>query len=687
MGYVIIFVFDCFRTNVSPISETMKQLADQLMQLNATSHITFDTRTPPKFREQTRRDHAEIIEFGHAGIAEPVDDEALLLDEANKKMNFYKIDKPTTDSGLSTWILLSGQSSTNKPTKKTAVQAKNATASNDDKVIKPIFKRKSTTPIPAALSTTKKPTTLVSTTLKANIATTALTTEKPEKTTKLTKVKASFVNNTKTTQSVKKVTNTATTAKPSKTTPKLEASTLSVSTSTKKTDFVKVPTKSSASTELQPEAKEGTLDLSTTTTDKKTKRPTTASPKKKKNKNRRKKPVAEDKMDSSNSTKLSTKNKERPIGTQLYNYLSREVMPTVGVGLVGLMVTAGLASYFLYPFGALRRSYEIDRKDKEGNYHYTDEYSGGIAEEEAIGKVIAGMPVNNYYNTRSHNSRNTYGLNDYNNGMNVGYQPNSRFRNVDQRYMEGSVETVALNPLTKYQAEEVIIGSPKKNTYSNHKDTYETFEKLEPNKDSVSIMNDDEFVVGNVPQEIVQASTEAPTPAVVPEHGPRTIEEQNADHEKVFVVESVPAHAEALYSMEHMPRRRRRQVPRRIDKTEKDVDNEIDTSDKKPSFVPTTTTTSTSTTINPTLLPNSDSTKETLYDTTTTDEFFTTTINPIAEKTETIFGLIKDLIYLKLRLGLQVLHDKAQSLTRYFKNVQERIDVTYRNVNQTIRYS
>ncbi|KAK9870287.1 hypothetical protein WA026_006374 [Henosepilachna vigintioctopunctata] len=68
------------------------------------------------------------------------------------------------------------------------------------------------------------------------------------------------------------------------------------------------------------------------------------------------------------------------------------MMPTIGVGLVGLMVTAGLASYFLYPFGAARRIYEVDRKDKGGSYSYNDIYSGGIAEEEALGKVIAGMP-------------------------------------------------------------------------------------------------------------------------------------------------------------------------------------------------------------------------------------------------------------------------------------------------------
>lgn len=110
--------------------------------------------------------------------------------------------------------------------------------------------------------------------------------------------------------------------------------------------------------------------------------------------------------DSKNNTKtavgLNTKLKQKPMTTQIYNYLSREIMPTVGVGLIGLVVTASIAGYFLNPLGALRRSYEVaDRKDDL--YHYNnEEYAGagtadGQSEEEIFGKVIAGMPVHSTY--------------------------------------------------------------------------------------------------------------------------------------------------------------------------------------------------------------------------------------------------------------------------------------------------
>lgn len=92
------------------------------------------------------------------------------------------------------------------------------------------------------------------------------------------------------------------------------------------------------------------------------------------------------------------------MSTKIYNYLSREIMPTVGVGLIGLVVTAGLAGYLLGPLGAIRRSYEAaDRKD-DLYYYNNEEYAGpgadGQSEEEVFGKVIAGMPVhtNNYRN-------------------------------------------------------------------------------------------------------------------------------------------------------------------------------------------------------------------------------------------------------------------------------------------------
>lgn len=104
------------------------------------------------------------------------------------------------------------------------------------------------------------------------------------------------------------------------------------------------------------------------------------------------------KSDKKTDTKLSAKKPEKPITTQIYNYLAREVMPTVGVGLVGLVVTAGLATYFLgSPLAALRRSYDITNRKDDIAYDRSDDFGNMQAEEDMFGKVIAGMPENSAY--------------------------------------------------------------------------------------------------------------------------------------------------------------------------------------------------------------------------------------------------------------------------------------------------
>ncbi|XP_025270536.1 uncharacterized protein LOC105255896 [Camponotus floridanus] len=91
-----------------------------------------------------------------------------------------------------------------------------------------------------------------------------------------------------------------------------------------------------------------------------------------------------------NATKNKKKQPQKAISTQIYNFLSRDVMPSFGVmSLVGLGL--GLASYFLYPFGGTisRRNYDV-----EPNYKYNlDEYGGnyGQSEEEVLSKVFQGM--------------------------------------------------------------------------------------------------------------------------------------------------------------------------------------------------------------------------------------------------------------------------------------------------------
>lgn len=83
-------------------------------------------------------------------------------------------------------------------------------------------------------------------------------------------------------------------------------------------------------------------------------------------------------------------------------------MPSVGVGLVGLVVTAGLATYFLGgPLTALRRSYDIaaNRRDDVA-FDRSDDFGNAQDEGEMFGKVIAGMPENSAY-------RNNIRINSY----------------------------------------------------------------------------------------------------------------------------------------------------------------------------------------------------------------------------------------------------------------------------------
>lgn len=414
------------RSTPEPINITVENAPVPELFKN-TSVDVLDVRTPPKVQNQIREKISS--KYHHVGVAIPVEDDVeKLLEESTKKMSFYKLERSSTtpSSGLSTWVLLSNHdipTTTKKP-----FVAKNSTE-KPVKVFKPVFKQRSTTQKPS--STTSKTTTTtvrVNTFTPSSKSTTTTTTSKP---TKLTKVKASLLKG------------------------------ISTSTTTT-TEAVTKTTTTEAASALPVEAKDGGQELTVETTQKtkKTQR------KKKKNKTRRRKPS---KASSKEGDDNKLKEAESP-GTQLYSYLRSEIIPvTVGMSLVGLLVTAGLASYYLQPFAALRRSDPVDRKDSAGGYYYQDSsFSNSMPEEEAIGKVIAGMPEDvlqgggGYKNTRPQNVR---------------------YRHVDRRsqiYMNpyGSVEDVKL-----------------------HDDGEE---------------DDKKFVVGSVPQEVV-------TPAVVPEHGPRKL--------------------------------------------------------------------------------------------------------------------------------------------------------------------
>ncbi|KAJ8984437.1 hypothetical protein NQ317_012500 [Molorchus minor] len=600
------YFFDFGFRSTPAFGETIKKLTNQLMDTsNSTVDMIFDTRTPPKVKQQVKL--KEEMENSHAGVAIPVDEDALEIEESTKKMHFFKLERPTTNSGLSTWILLSGQGSTTVKTPTTRkpivkpvtedILKENITLIANDKphrIVKPIFKKRLPT------TTTLKSTTTVVTT--ATPVTTAIktTTEPP----KFTKIKASVLNNA---VHKKNTTTPVTTKKPSTTQRPITTTITKIIT----------PLNTTVTTNKLPaEAKEGELDLNNNTDGQKKK----STNKRKKNKPKRRKPSDK----SSNSTSISkpTKaQKQNPVGTQLYNYLAREIMPTVGVGLVGLMVTAGLASYFLYPFGAARRTYEIDRKDKEGSYYYNDNYSNGIPEEEAIGKVIAGMPSKTLYPSKISATQNA--------NQNPKYRLSDRKVQIRPQFygdmVQGTVENVP-------------------NTNNHKSDSFEpiTYPYDPPNIYSPS--DDQRFVVGGVPKEVADDAT----PAAVPEHGPRNIRFRES-----------PAYEPQPRSLKI--RRKRSEISNEI---ENDINSMFDR--EETTTVVDQTTDGDMTTVMSSIETNS-----------TTGAIPTTTVG-LPDKVNSFIDLMKELIHYKAKLGLQIMQNITEGISKYIYRVQSRLDAHFR---------
>lgn len=436
-------------TSPTPIDESLKMVTKQLLNSpEATDMVATDIRTPPKIKTQIVTTE-EFLPIGK-GEAIPLDAENVhsyhVVSEAQHVKPVSSESTPT--SGISTWILLNGgEQSTQASQKKQQTKPLTFVPTQTPpkkKVSKPNLD-------PSKLSTdTSKNISSVKTEAKQAAVITKV--ENPKKTQQsvnqepLVKIPALMLQDAKfknkTPVTVGKVPSTVSTkTKPENvsTVKKGEATITPVSvakiealapqTIRRKVSATSSPVTSPAPTpsakpiyqyELVPttsvivhtdivdtETTEevGTTEIPTTTT-KRTRKPGTK--KKKKNKNRRRRPanktdggVLEGKItDDGNSTRIIPGG-SRPLSTRIYNYLSREIMPTVGVGIVGLMLTAGIAGLFLYPFGggiAARRTYEkVSGPSTDNNMYYYNDYSpnaevdNGQAEETVFGQVLAGM--------------------------------------------------------------------------------------------------------------------------------------------------------------------------------------------------------------------------------------------------------------------------------------------------------
>ncbi|XP_029160060.1 uncharacterized protein LOC114932054 [Nylanderia fulva] len=193
-------------------------------------------------------------------------------------------------------------------------------------------------------------------------------------------------------------------------------------------------------------------------------------------------------------TKIAKNKKKQPqkaISTQIYNFLSREVMPSFGVmSLVGLGL--GLASYFLYPFGGTiaRRNYEV-----EPNYKYNpEEYGGnyGQSEEEVLSKVFQGMT--NHENKYPGVNSNYYHYQHYDGA----YDTSQTTKRTDARY-----PSIATSPVHR-TVENTQAGVKYRNTdfrYAEAPTTPVYYERKQDLVAEASGSADRQFVVGNVPKE------------------------------------------------------------------------------------------------------------------------------------------------------------------------------------------
>ncbi|XP_058055864.1 uncharacterized protein LOC131207271 [Anopheles bellator] len=351
---------------------------------------------------------------GHAGVAEPLTDEEY-QNELHRATERAPLRTTTTPrEGLSTWVLLSGSDTTDakddstSPSSSTrkASLAVTTTASSTTKRYQPTVRRgppPTTTPRPAKATTVaaeekkEKPGKPIPK-QKVAIATTTL---KPVVIVKKVKKPLPVSSSTTTT------TTPATTSAAPSTTEAVPAEQSSPVTDAPPSGDDSIE----SSTFLILEPKDAMFDLPEDRSPTKV----AALPKPKKGATRKPntKPGAKKKPGQKKTRKPEIKDgvakpptKSKPVSTQIINYLSREVMPTVGVGLVGLVMAAGLASYFLgSPLGALRRS--DDRKD-DLYYSNYEEYAGtqdGQNEEDVFGKLIAGMPDRSYYRNGGSNVR------------------------------------------------------------------------------------------------------------------------------------------------------------------------------------------------------------------------------------------------------------------------------------------
>lgn len=467
-------------TSPTPIGESVKMVTKQLLHSpEATDMVATDVRTPPKIKTQVVTE--ELVPIGK-GEAIPLDADSIHSYQVVTNQQFSKpaTAESTPASGISTWILLNNREESTQASPKKQPTKPLAQVSTQSPP-----KKKVTKPSQDHIKPNQENTKNTTGTRMENKQAAIITkVDNPKKTSvnqePLVKIPALMLQDAKfknkTPVVVGKVPTTVATKVKSEPVPvkkheaiispvsiaKIEplapqavrrkVSTITTPATTPTTiqsakpvfQYELVPTTSvvvhTDIVEADTTEEVATTEIPTTTT-KRTRKPTK---KKKKNKNRRRRPAKkpEGELESKiteeghNSTRIGPNGK--PLSTRIYNYLSREIMPSVGVGLVGLVLTAGLAGLLLYPFGGgvpipVRRNYEKGSSSDGQNLYYYNDYNNnadvdnGQPEETVFSQVLAGMQSDNNKYDKYPRPSTSAATTHYSTGSKYRYDPSHEY--------------------------------------------------------------------------------------------------------------------------------------------------------------------------------------------------------------------------------------------------------------------
>lgn len=412
-------------TKAPLMGDSMKSVSDQLLQTSTPTNVivSSEIRTVPKNESPLKGEAVPVL----------TDEDVHAVGTYSYKISSDGSTRPTGD--LSTWILLGGESSpaplnmatikkVPKPAETTASSFVQTFETTTARKRKPTTERMSTTHSPV----TESPIKLQDSKFKnktpvivGKIPTTTTVKDKIEEPTTALPELPLLDNNTRFGTPVvtfphvppRQRPSANNTKKPEKPmTTKITSTAVVISKPLNNTTTTTMPVSStvaptvSTSTSSTTVTVQNSTEIARNTTESNSstvKNTSLKKKKKKKNKNKRKpvktsNDVAQSKIDEQ-STKITPGG--RPLSTRIYNYLAREVMPNVGVGIVGLMLTAGLAGLLLYsplggaaiPLVPLRRNdpHVHGHSHGHGPGYVPPETDNSQPEEQVFGQVLSGM--------------------------------------------------------------------------------------------------------------------------------------------------------------------------------------------------------------------------------------------------------------------------------------------------------